>query len=250
MSYLKSYADGLNWADRYSHRGGETSTLTRTVRREYFRDAYEEFHAEIVRGWPDGYGHTRRRYEIAVANSTLDLPESFLSLEVLRRSDGGRYSKMRRTTPRRAEQMGWYDDESLPSGQGRYFIEGPGVEFDTGLQQEVKYPQRIRFFPDLSAGTVVTISYKSQASTLGDPADDDDDQVLVDFIAYPGFAWCANRVRIGMAARAERAELLRAEIAASELVAGLATLRGRQDAHGVLEPNDFDVAAYGRRPGY
>jgi len=243
MSFPASYADILLRADRYSHRGGDTGPVTRTDRRRYALDAWRELHFAISAGWQDGYGYTRRQLTLTAAGPTLTLPNNFLSLQALRRDDFDRRQRVYRVDPTAAEERGWYDGDQNPSSP-HYFLEGPGEEFDENLQADVPYPQRIRFFPDVPAGTLVTLGYRTQAPSLGDPTDDNDDVIQVDVIAEPAFAWLANEVRIGMVTREEAKELQRARAKASEIAVQLNTLRGRQDDLGVLDADDFGMGGH------
>jgi hypothetical protein len=163
-------------------RMGRTSNKAVSVdsvrRRRFLQEAYNRVWYYLTAG-DIGIGLTRREYTIAAPVVALvELPQNFGALRSLVVNPGN--SQWQPVLTSDAEQDRLRGNLAPGLRVGTYQVEGPGEDWDEDLLQYVPYSRRLRFYPDLSPGNVVRISYVTQPRTLGDPTIDDDDDVEVD----------------------------------------------------------------------
>lgn len=143
------------------------------------QDAWNLIHADLA-GVNEGYASTTQSFTVLADSDTLELPSVFRALRAIRRRPSELSYPPVSVKPEEVDDLCLDEREiSLP---GFFQIEGPGTEYDENTLQYVYYPQRLRFWPSLEAGEVVRLRFSTAPTSLGDPADPNQDGTTIDVI--------------------------------------------------------------------
>lgn len=233
---------------REAHRRTDSATVAAESINAFIQDGYGEWYYQIGADGRAALGRAHRSIAIDNDRSTIDLPGEFLALEGWSRLDsGGRRDALPPQLVRQevALQSGWLDDAAgtpcYPETRTHYYLEGPGQEFDEGLQQLVTFGLRLRAFPPFKAGQTVTIVYRTQPLYLGDPAvlDVGVDLAPIELLAPPNYQALVGIVRVRSAARGDVSEVQRATAALATAARATVAAIAREDRSGVIGADQY-----------
>lgn len=224
MSYLRTRAQLRQRAQREAQRQSDTGAYATANWDSALQDAWAEAWYLLTR-YPEGYGVKRRQITIVLASATVDLPAEFLSLRaVYRRVNAGAGACLARPTDWKEVYTLSADTWPPEVSYGNlYLTEGPGLE-DDGLTE---YPQRLRFFPSLSAGEVIDLVYVTQAPQL-------QEAVAVDVVAEPIEAAVCALARARAVTREDSSEYQRANQALINAIDLFVKHHGQRDRTGLV----------------
>ncbi|MGB0890495.1 MAG: hypothetical protein ACPGWS_09445 [Solirubrobacterales bacterium] len=233
MSFVRNRKELLDRlaADR-QERLGSTGTYTAELARRQLDHAWATIWQQLTDG-EGGFGIVK--LDITATDSdTLDLPADFLSLSTLTRSFGSTQGwPVARTTWKEVKRLRIDVNPSVTTDftGGRFLFESP---IAVGSQVA---SQRIRFFPRLNAGDIVTLVYVQQPPSLANSdgtytdalGDAQDLTIAIDLYDDTLADACVSIARTAMANRADSKEYQLAVSRAGDVVTKVIASRTKQD---------------------
>ena len=226
---------------REAQLNGTTAAYTDENLNNALQEAWNDVWFELVSA-DEGYGLSTRTLTALAPGPTMDLPPNLLDMRALLRDVKGGTGgyKPRYSAPQEAARYAAADAMlGDRAGNGLYWVEGPGEEYDEGSAQYVKYNVRLRFVPDLAAGEQVRLTYVTQAPTLGDPAVPGDDSTVIDVVMPPVEAAVVALARARIVGRDDNSEYQRAQGALAYALASFTKVRARRTRDGDHSPDRY-----------